>query len=62
MFFHWGQKAFGGYLGDNRESWKEYDACELIKKYKGERNFEILSDQVCRSYALVGYLGHSGTR
>ena len=41
----WGHKAFGGYLGDNREAWKEYDACELIKKYDGPA-FEILADQV----------------
>ncbi len=26
----WGEKALGGYLGDDRESWKEWDACELI--------------------------------
>ncbi|WP_290510306.1 S-formylglutathione hydrolase [Alcanivorax sp.] len=27
----WGEKALDGYLGDNRESWKAWDACELIK-------------------------------
>ena len=27
----WGEKAFGGYLGDNREGWKAWDACELIR-------------------------------
>ncbi|QDF99007.1 S-formylglutathione hydrolase [Azoarcus sp. DD4] len=26
----WGEKAFTRYLGDDRESWKEWDACELI--------------------------------
>ena len=26
----WGHKAFGGYLGDNRETWKKYDATELV--------------------------------
>lgn len=26
----WGQKAFGNYLGKDRESWREYDSCELI--------------------------------
>jgi len=31
----WGQKVFSGYLGDERESWKQYDACELVKQYKG---------------------------
>jgi len=32
----WGEKAFGGYLGDDKESWKEWDASELVKGYKGE--------------------------
>lgn len=26
----WGEKAFSGYLGDDRESWKAWDACELL--------------------------------
>lgn len=26
----WGEKAFSGYLGEDRESWKQWDACELI--------------------------------
>lgn len=26
----WGEKAFSGYLGSNRENWKPYDATELI--------------------------------
>ena len=26
----WGEKAFSGYLGSDREAWKAYDACELI--------------------------------
>ena len=28
----WGQKAFSNYLGPNKETWKDYDATELIKK------------------------------
>lgn len=28
----WGQKAFTAYLGENVETWREYDACELIKQ------------------------------
>lgn len=28
----WGQKAFKGYLGDDENLWKAYDACELIKE------------------------------
>ncbi|SAL05673.1 carboxylesterase [Caballeronia calidae] len=42
----WGVKAFSGYLGDDREAWKQYDASELIKGDAGSR-FEggILIDQ-----------------
>ena len=27
----WGEKAFSGYLGDEREAWKAHDACELVR-------------------------------
>ncbi|MAO56012.1 MAG: S-formylglutathione hydrolase [Rhodospirillaceae bacterium] len=27
----WGEKAFSGYLGDNVDAWKEFDATELVK-------------------------------
>ncbi|CCD36960.1 S-formylglutathione hydrolase [Candidatus Paraburkholderia kirkii UZHbot1] len=42
----WGVKAFSGYLGDDREAWKQYDASELIKGDAAAR-FEggILIDQ-----------------
>jgi S-formylglutathione hydrolase len=30
----WGEKAFAAYLGANRESWKAYDAVELVKTAK----------------------------
>ncbi len=30
----WGEKAFTAYLGNNRESWKAYDSCELIRQAK----------------------------
>ena len=39
----WGQKAFTGYLGENRELWKEYDASELVKTVR--RNDIVLVDQ-----------------
>lgn len=39
----WGRKAFGGYLGDDRESWKAWDASELIRTH-GTRH-ELLIDQ-----------------
>ncbi len=42
----WGQKAFGAYLGDNAETWKSYDACELARKVASAAdNAEILIDQ-----------------
>lgn len=28
----WGEKAFSNYLGDDRESWKAYDSCELLRR------------------------------
>jgi S-formylglutathione hydrolase len=39
----WGEKALGGYLGDDRSGWREYDACALIKD--GARLPELLVDQ-----------------
>ena len=30
----WGEKAFAGYLGADRESWREYDATELVTSGK----------------------------
>lgn len=40
----WGEKAFSGYLGSNRETWRQYDATELIKN--GDRfDGEIFIDQ-----------------
>ncbi|MGN2250751.1 S-formylglutathione hydrolase [Frateuria sp. GZRe14] len=28
----WGQKAFARYLGDDRQSWSDYDACALVER------------------------------
>ncbi|MCX7595425.1 MAG: S-formylglutathione hydrolase [Fischerella sp.] len=28
----WGQKAFKGYLGEDREAWRAYDASELVRQ------------------------------
>ncbi|MFC5431529.1 S-formylglutathione hydrolase [Paraburkholderia denitrificans] len=41
----WGEKALRGYLGDDREAWKRYDASELVAH--ATRRFEagILVDQ-----------------
>lgn len=41
----WGQKAFKGYFGeDQQEKWKEHDATELVKKWKGP--LDLLIDVV----------------
>ncbi len=39
----WGEKAFTAYLGQDRDAWKAWDACELIAG--GARVPEILVDQ-----------------
>ncbi|WP_373473284.1 S-formylglutathione hydrolase [Sphingorhabdus lacus] len=39
----WGEKALGGYLGPDRETWAEYDACALIAA--GARLPDLLVDQ-----------------
>ena len=39
----WGEKAFSGYLGGNREAWREYDATELASR--ADWSSEVLIDQ-----------------
>src|SRR5690606_1279642 len=39
----WGEKAFSGYLGSNRESWRDYDAAELVRRTRYPNR--ILVDQ-----------------
>ncbi|WP_156840188.1 S-formylglutathione hydrolase [Novosphingobium aquimarinum] len=39
----WGDKALGGYLGQDRSTWREYDACALIED--GARVPDLLVDQ-----------------
>ena len=40
----WGEKAFSRFLGPDRDAWKQYDACELLRQ--GRRfGGEILVDQ-----------------
>ena len=39
----WGEKAFSGYLGDDRDAWREYDATELAAR--AEWSSEVLVDQ-----------------
>jgi S-formylglutathione hydrolase len=39
----WGQKAFAAYLGEDRETWKAWDACELIAS--ASERLPLLVDQ-----------------
>ncbi|AKS42330.1 S-formylglutathione hydrolase [Wenzhouxiangella marina] len=39
----WGDKAFSAYLGEDRETWKAWDACELIRSQGCD--FALLVDQ-----------------
>ncbi|AMG29988.1 S-formylglutathione hydrolase [Grimontia hollisae] len=39
----WGEKAFTHYLGENRETWLQYDSCALIKQ--AGKHLPILIDQ-----------------
>jgi len=41
----WGQKAFSGYLGDDREAWRQYDASELVARASSRFEAGILVDQ-----------------
>lgn len=56
----WGEKAFGGYLGDDKEEWKKHDATELVKGWKGSLNCLIdvvslpLSSPLMACFCWVG--------
>ncbi|WP_374408744.1 S-formylglutathione hydrolase [Pelagerythrobacter sp.] len=50
----WGEKAFGRYLGDDRASWREYDAVALIED--GARHDHLLIDQGTGDQFLVEQL------
>lgn len=39
----WGEKAFSRYLGEDRASWREWDACELLAR--ASERLPILVDQ-----------------
>ncbi|RFU46893.1 S-formylglutathione hydrolase [Paraburkholderia sp. DHOC27] len=41
----WGEKAFSGYLGENREAWKAYDSSELVAHASRKFAEGILVDQ-----------------
>jgi S-formylglutathione hydrolase len=42
----WGEKIFPQYLGDNKDTWADYDATELMKRQKhAQENPAVLIDQ-----------------
>jgi S-formylglutathione hydrolase len=41
----WGEKAFSGYLGEDRETWRQYDASELVATASRKIAAGILIDQ-----------------
>ena len=41
----WGEKAFTGYLSDDKSQWAAHDATELVKKWQGGP-LDILIDVV----------------
>jgi S-formylglutathione hydrolase len=50
----WGEKAFGRYLGADRDAWKAWDASELVKKQRFDG--EILIDQGLADQFLANQL------
>jgi len=41
----WGEKAFSGYLGEDREAWREHDASEIVGHSPFPDGRTILVDQ-----------------
>jgi S-formylglutathione hydrolase len=41
----WGEKALGGYLGADRETWRQYDATQLLAQAGDTEHLPILVDQ-----------------
>ncbi|ANP46548.1 S-formylglutathione hydrolase [Candidatus Viadribacter manganicus] len=52
----WGEKAFGAYLGSERESWRAHDAALLIEAGKAASFDDILIDQGTADQFLVDQL------
>lgn len=53
----WGHKAFAAYLGDDRSSWAQHDACALVENAENaSSNAEILIDQGLADDFLVDQL------
>ncbi|XP_032585329.2 S-formylglutathione hydrolase [Drosophila mojavensis] len=49
----WGQKAFTGYLGANRDDWAQWDATSLVSKYASTPQ-ELFIDQGSADNFLAG--------
>ena len=41
----WGGKAFNAYLGEDRQLWRQYDSCELLKTQNYSKSLPALVDQ-----------------
>ncbi|MFL4212118.1 S-formylglutathione hydrolase [Enterobacter mori] len=52
----WGQKAFTHYLGDNAETWQEWDSCALMLASQTEDATPTLIDQGDADQFLAGQL------
>ncbi|HEX5278048.1 MAG TPA: S-formylglutathione hydrolase [Fluviicoccus sp.] len=52
----WGQKAFSGYLGEDRDAWKRHDASELMARARNPFPEGILIDQGLADKFLVEQL------
>ena len=53
----WGVKAFTAYLGEDRETWRRHDACELLREGSSHGYFDdILVDQGLGDQFLVEQL------
>jgi len=53
----WGEKALGGYLGDDRAAWRKHDAVALIED--GARVKDLLVDQGAADNSWPGSCGRS---
>lgn len=53
----WGQKAFTAYLGSDKSTWREHDACELLREGASHGYYDdILIDQGLADQFLVEQL------
>lgn len=52
----WGKKAFTGYLGPEKENWKEYDATHLLSSYKGPKSKILIDQGADDEFLTVGQL------